>query len=267
MGANVSFLQSDTVSDAMAAAYQFCVGKLPDIARSLSPSGLVIRVTLSGETTFNIFAKSFAAAPITKISNVTGVTSCSMEGQPFSIGQPINFDAPRNEFTGTCQRASPSDQQVAISTNEGVSNVVAIPAVVSPLNLLEVKINQLNSEMIRKTQEAEDQAKQIVADRIAEFQRDFPQKILASVEFIVRTSGKGPKGQSMPAQCMDNEVLVGGSCMGRDPTPTPGLGPELESVDLPSGSVEPLNRIMCHAPYRDHQVAAMAICMRPKKRA
>jgi uncharacterized coiled-coil protein SlyX len=154
LGTNVSFLKSDTVTDAMAESFQFCVGKLAEIAKSLSPSGLVATVTLSGENTFNIFAKNFSGAPIQKITDITRVSTCTIEGKTLSIGQTISLDPPKNEFIGSCQRASPTDQSVAVSTNEGVSNIVAIPAIVTfneaveeRLNELETSVSQLHAQM------------------------------------------------------------------------------------------------------------------------
>jgi hypothetical protein len=155
LGTNVSFLKSDTVTDAMAESYQFCVSHLAEIANVVSPSGLVITVTLSGDNTFNIFAKNFrGGAPIEKIMDITGVTTCTIEGKAFSIGQTINLDPPKNDFIGSCQRASATDQSIAISTNAGVSNIVAIPAVITfnekvqeRLTELETHVGQLQNQV------------------------------------------------------------------------------------------------------------------------
>jgi hypothetical protein len=117
MGDKVNFLQSEAISDAMASAYQFCIGKLSDIASALAPSRLIIRLTMSGENEFAFFAKNYGPAPITKITNVTGVKNCSVEGLSYASGSTISFSEPRNEFSGTCQRESPSDQSVALSAS------------------------------------------------------------------------------------------------------------------------------------------------------
>ena len=88
---------------------------------------------------------------------------------------------------------------------------------------------------------------------------------IQNLEFIVRTSGRGAAGDRREARCENREVLIGGSCIGFTSNFLGGIGPELENVQNPPNSEMPLRSIICYAANPGANVAAMAICMRPKK--
>ncbi|WP_241793979.1 hypothetical protein [Teichococcus vastitatis] len=142
-----SFVRSEQVTVDIAKTFNECVANLPSIFKSISPTGVVMTLSMSGEDVYEIDVKSFGQ-PLTEVRSVSGVTSCHIGDKEYTLGGPtVLLSPPDNGFSATCTRRSADNQVVRITTNEGITNAVTVAPKTSALTDLQQAVQSIKQEV------------------------------------------------------------------------------------------------------------------------
>jgi hypothetical protein len=108
-------LYSSTVSAAAASSFDTCVLMLPTIFQSISPNGVVLRVTDSNPQMVSFELKNYSRSSVNTIDTIQNVKSCQFGSDRYTPAKaPLKIKDVRQQYLGSCVRAQTTQFQLQI---------------------------------------------------------------------------------------------------------------------------------------------------------